>query len=301
MGSLGKIASQKLLGSALDAGITHFDVAPNYGFGAAESCLGEFLGRRSNQVTVTTKFGIPPGTRSQVMSVARFLAGPLVRFVPILKKPLLRVSGSISSPAKRPIFTAAEAEVSLHTSLRRLRREQIDLFLLHEIVSQDMPDDQLLHFLLRARKEGKIRAFGVGSSYPKVIELETTHPEVCSTTQFEWSIMDRPVDLSKTFRIYHRALSTKILRLCEWLMANDSTRHEWSRAIELDLDEPGILVSLAIRAPLALNPGAMLLFSSKNPSHILQNSSLAFDPARDESIRRLSKLLSQSELRHVPN
>jgi aryl-alcohol dehydrogenase-like predicted oxidoreductase len=43
MGSLNRRDSLRMLASAFDAGIRHFDVAPMYGYGEAEVCLGEFL------------------------------------------------------------------------------------------------------------------------------------------------------------------------------------------------------------------------------------------------------------------
>ena len=60
MGALGRRQSLRLLEAAYDAGIRHFDVAPMYGYGEAESCLGEFLQRHPGQLTVTTKYGIAP-------------------------------------------------------------------------------------------------------------------------------------------------------------------------------------------------------------------------------------------------
>ena len=45
MGALGQKESLALLEAAYDAGVRHFDVAPLYGFGQAEGCLGEFLAR----------------------------------------------------------------------------------------------------------------------------------------------------------------------------------------------------------------------------------------------------------------
>ena len=60
MGSISRRESLRLLEAAFDAGIRHFDVAPMYGYGEAEGCLGEFLQRHRADVTVTTKYGIPP-------------------------------------------------------------------------------------------------------------------------------------------------------------------------------------------------------------------------------------------------
>ena len=48
------------LDAAYDAGIRHFDVAPMYGLGLAETELAPFLKGRRADITVTTKFGIEP-------------------------------------------------------------------------------------------------------------------------------------------------------------------------------------------------------------------------------------------------
>ena len=40
MGAMGRKESVAMLEAAFDAGVRHFDVAPMYGFGQAESCVG---------------------------------------------------------------------------------------------------------------------------------------------------------------------------------------------------------------------------------------------------------------------
>src|SRR3954449_5791318 len=50
----------RLLESAFDEGITHFDIARLYGLGHAEAILGEFIQNKRDRVTVTTKLGILP-------------------------------------------------------------------------------------------------------------------------------------------------------------------------------------------------------------------------------------------------
>src|ERR1700758_4585424 len=74
MGATGRCDSLKLLETAYDAGIRHFDVAPMYGYGEAESCLGEFLERHRGQITVATKFGIASPKKSAIISLGRHLA-----------------------------------------------------------------------------------------------------------------------------------------------------------------------------------------------------------------------------------
>src|ERR1700733_14834627 len=92
MGMLDRKESLAMLEAAFDAGVRHFDVAPMYGFGQAESCVGEFLGRHRADVTVTTKYGIPPAKRQGLIGLARSMARPVVKALPGLKRGLTNVA-----------------------------------------------------------------------------------------------------------------------------------------------------------------------------------------------------------------
>ena len=48
----------RVVGAAIDAGITLFDTADTYGIGESEKLLGRALGNRRDQVIVATKFGM---------------------------------------------------------------------------------------------------------------------------------------------------------------------------------------------------------------------------------------------------
>jgi D-threo-aldose 1-dehydrogenase len=89
----------KLLDAAFDAGIRHFDTAPLYGFGEAESLLGRFLRGRRDAITITTKFGLLPAS---VHPLARPLI-PLARglnrrLLPPLRRGVARLAGRQSPP-----------------------------------------------------------------------------------------------------------------------------------------------------------------------------------------------------------
>ncbi len=89
MARLGRRESVRLLEVAHESGITHFDTARAYGYGEAESALGEFLSRRREGVTVTTKLGIQPPRRSRGLDMAKATARVVARRVPAVR-PLLR-------------------------------------------------------------------------------------------------------------------------------------------------------------------------------------------------------------------
>ncbi|HVG27121.1 MAG TPA: aldo/keto reductase, partial [Acidobacteriaceae bacterium] len=179
MGALGRGQSLKLLESAFEAGFRHFDVAPMYGYGEAESCVGEFLARHPGAVTVTTKYGIAPPKRGGLLRAARRVVGPLVGKVPAVKKRLARAAGAVAAPAERAKFSAEEARLSLENSLRALRVEFIDVWLLHEAEAPDLRDEGLLRFLEEAVASGKIGSFGVGSDSAKIAALLRERPAYC--------------------------------------------------------------------------------------------------------------------------
>src|SRR5215471_13689199 len=155
--------SIKLLETAFNCGIRHFDVAPFYGLGSAEDVLGEFASRHRGEITITTKFGIarPLAWQRRVMQWARVVLRPVVSRAPALKRRLVRTLSN-QTPPTRPKLEAADMLRSLDISLKALRSERIDVFLLHEADAGDLTDELILT-LERAEQDGKIGAWGIGS------------------------------------------------------------------------------------------------------------------------------------------
>ena len=150
---------------ALDAGFRHFDVAPAYGDGLTERELGRILGNRRNGVTITTKFGIP--------------------FRPIGELPVpiylgLRGIGQLTRVSfgaryRQRDFSARVVVSSLENSLRRLRTDYVDHFLVHEpldICEFRAVADSWVE-LERQQKLGKLRRFGVASMMRLLLDAET--------------------------------------------------------------------------------------------------------------------------------
>jgi aryl-alcohol dehydrogenase-like predicted oxidoreductase len=293
MGAMGRRESSAMLEAAFDAGIRHFDVAPMYGFGQAEGCLGEFLGRHRGEVTVTTKYGIPPARSQGWMGLARAAARPVVRALPGLKRGMAQVAGRVVQQAGKASFTAAEARESLERSLRELRTDHIDVWLLHEAAVDDLGDDGLLRLLEDAVASGKVGSFGVGSERARVETLLSARPEYCATVQFEWSVMDPPVGSMKSFRMHHRTLTENIGGLHAKLVQEKARCAEWSREVGADLADRAALAALMLKAALEENPESVILFSSKRPAHIRRNVEVAADAALEAPARRLYALVQR--------
>ncbi|KAB2812757.1 aldo/keto reductase [Pimelobacter simplex] len=121
--------TDRVIGAALDAGITLFDVADTYGAtpGLAEERLGKALGARRSEIVLATKFGMD-------------MKG--------INGPDFGARGS-----RRYIRTAVEA------SLRRLGTDWIDLYQFH---TPDLrtPIDETLSALDDLVREGKVRYLG---------------------------------------------------------------------------------------------------------------------------------------------
>ena len=291
MGAMGRRDSLKLLESAYEAGIRHFDVAPRYGYGEAESCLGELLQRHPGQITVTTKYGIFPAKRTSLITLGRRIAGPIVKNLPGVKQRLAQMAKATTRNKERPTFTAAQARASLDDSLAALRTDHIDLWLLHEVSASDLQDDALRHFLEDLVQQGTIGSFGVGSSADKVPALLAERPAYCRTLQYEWSILDAPIEPSGPFRIHHRALTNHFHAIHTALVKNKPLRQRWSDTINTDLSDAATLARLMLKASLAMNPASIVLFSSKNPKHIQANVRTAADRTLETPARQLYDLV----------
>jgi D-threo-aldose 1-dehydrogenase len=296
MGAMGRRASLAILEAAYDAGVRHFDVAPIYGYGEAESCLGDFL-QRHRDITVTTKYGIPPAKKSPLLSLARRVGGPIVKAVPSAKHRLVQAASAVTRPSEKATFTPQQAKGSLERSLAALRTDHIDLWLLHEATAADLRDEALLNLLEEQVQQGTIGSFGIGSSADKIHTLLAQHPAYCRTLQYEWSVLDpdaeseAEVSPRSPFRIHHRALSENFRSLHRALSEDKQLCQRWSASTTTDLSNPKHLAHLMLKAALVMNPGSVILFSSKNPLHIQANAKTAEDPTLEAPARELHRLL----------
>jgi aryl-alcohol dehydrogenase-like predicted oxidoreductase len=301
MGAHGRRQSLRLLEAAFDAGIRHFDVAPMYGYGEAESCLGEFLEQHRDAATVTTKYGIAAPKRGGLLRTARRVVGPLIQRVPALKQRLARAAGAVAAPANRSKFTAEEARASLEDSLRALRTRFIDVWLLHEAEADDLGDDGLLRFLEDAVSQGKIGSFGVGSESAKIPALLRERPAFCRVVQHEWSVFDAADAGGEAFHIHHRALTDNLRRLHERLTKSSEMCRRWTEHAGEDLSNRETLAALMLKASLVVHPESVVLVSSKNASHIGDNVRVADDARLKEPARRLYELVQREGVAFAAN
>lgn len=279
-------ASMRLLDICYEAGIRHVDTAPLYGLGSSESVVGEFLARHNGQVTVTTKFGLSPPKARAAWQTARVLVKPIVSRIPGATRRALNTMSALGSAQVtnfRSPYTAAALRSSLENSLRNLRCARIDIFLLHEARAEDL-NDELRHLLDTLVAEGSIGCWGFGSERSKIERVVDAGGMPIPVLQFEWSVLSsRLPHYPGSFTITHGALKDTLTRLS----ATSRFRREFARAIDRDLDEPGILPRLLVSAALAANEEGIVLFTSKRPEHVRDIASLAQESRESEGKRVL--------------
>jgi D-threo-aldose 1-dehydrogenase len=281
MAKLNRRQSLRLLETAFDSGITYFDTARLYGYGEAESVLGVLLAGRRDQITVATKIGILPPRRSPILSAAKAVARSLADLHPSLRR---AVSATARAMMRAPAFDIPTVTRSLETSLRELNTDYVDLLLLHDCELEDLRRLELLDFLERCRRAGKVRHFGIASSVDVAVEAVASRSIVAEIVQIPDSLWEPSLHRIKPFGrpvlVTHSALGADFAALSNRLASDPLRASRWSRKLDLDATDRGALARLFLAHALTSNPNGILLVSSKNPEHIRSNASVAADVRR---------------------
>lgn len=171
----------RLLEAAIASGFTHFDTAPYYGFGMAERDLSHVLKSHPN-VTITTKVGIySPGGENQSFNSILFRKS-VGRFVRSISR------ASIS-------FELNRAKLALEGSLRRLGRDHIEIYMLHEPEIELLDTDEWQNWLNNAVKEGKIGTFGLATTSDRLEPFLRHTPNISRVVQVLDSLDRKEADI----------------------------------------------------------------------------------------------------------
>ncbi len=169
LGATASTASRRAIDLAIGLGVTHFDLAPSYGYGAAEAFVGRHTQGRRDGLVLVTKFGI------EARAGARILA-PLKPMVRAFRRSCAgrRCNGGAVMPNmgrffnRRVEFTPANMRRSLEKSLSRLRTDRVDLLLLHEPQAEVEQVEALAAMAGLLKGEGKILAWGLSAQYEEL-------------------------------------------------------------------------------------------------------------------------------------
>jgi aryl-alcohol dehydrogenase-like predicted oxidoreductase len=127
LGGTGQELADRMVGTALDAGVNFFDTANMYGFGTSETMLGKALGSRREDAVIATKVYFPAGTGINDLGTSRM---------------------------------AIQREVE--KSLTRLGTDWIDLYQVHSF-DATTPLEETLRALDDCVRQGKVRYIGLSN------------------------------------------------------------------------------------------------------------------------------------------
>lgn len=267
---------RRMLELAFDVGIRHFDVAPMYGLGRAEPELARFLWQRRSEVTVTSKFGIEPTLLGRA---AGFAQAPVRAVLRRNEKRQVRWQragrGAESGRAGRMLYrgvgyTRATAQAGLARSLRALRTDFLDVFLLHE-PTRGLPDPQdLAGFLEQQRVAGRIRAWGTAGESSIHDALLDALPGL-QIVQHRDDVLDKSPLLSvgdHRAHISFGVLAQVLAPLRTLFAAQPRSRDDWSQTADCDLRDPDQLVGLLLREAVSRNVSGPVVFSTTRPDRL---------------------------------
>ena len=158
-------AAEKLLLSALDSGVTLFDTAALYGFGANETLLGRVLSKHRSKFTLTSKCGLHGVDVNGDGKLVRVIDG-------------------------RPDTLQRNCE----DSLRRLDTDVIDLYYLHRW-DKKIPIEDSVGALSELVRQGKIRTIGLSEvSAATLRRAHAVHP--ITAVQTEYSLWTRNPEIA---------------------------------------------------------------------------------------------------------
>lgn len=230
-----------LLQATVEAGITHFDTAPYYGFGLAEFDLGKFMAGRRSKFTVTTKIGLYPlgSYSSNALSLwVRKATGKLIRqfALPVVN------------------WKIEQAKQSLIDSLKRLRSDYVDFLLLHEPQIALLNTDEMLAWLEQEQVRGRIRAWGIAGKSESVSQFVSMGHPLATVVQTQDSLNLRQAD-------FLGAVGRKMQFTYGYLSGSRSSISTLSP-------------TLAIQQALHRNSTGSVLISARSVAHVKQLSSV---------------------------
>jgi D-threo-aldose 1-dehydrogenase len=274
MGRLTRRESLRLLDAAFDSGIRHFDTAPLYGYGEAESVLGDLLKSSRSRVTIATKCGIRPPKRSARLSAAKSAARAVVNVFPQLRTQIRRRAEQMTQKSS---FSVNECWQSLQSSLRELRTDYIDVLLMHEVVAEQITPE-LTDFLENAKKQGLIREYGTATTAEHTIAIRSQALPSGKIVQVPNSILENTLEAFPnrccTAIITHSPLGAQFRTLAARMRSDRDLRDAWSRELDFDCGDPSQVGTLLLAAAMKENSNGVVLFSSLHEEKIHQNAAL---------------------------
>jgi|SRR5665213_173575 len=285
-----KMARRRLLESALEAGILHFDTAPIYGLGVAQDELGKVLRAHREQIVLATKVGIGLTPLARMLGRVQSPGRKILRKLPSLQQ---RARSSAASPTSgrfggllyESTYGLKAAQRSLEQSLRELGTDYIDLLLLHDPQPSHFKSEEVYDLLERARASGKIRSWGVAGEPEPISAVIKQFPGPTPVVQIRDDIFRRDEHLSppaqSDFVITFGVLGYALPKILTHVTANKERTRQWSDAVGADCASPDTIVTFLLKDAVRANARGTVLYSTTRPERI-RNTVALFSSVPDQ-------------------
>ncbi len=157
-GNVDDATAEKVLATAVDAGVTFFDTADCYGEGLSENRLGKFFKTSSKKVFIATKLGRFP------------------------------------KPGGPQNFSMQQFRLHTENSLKRLGVDCLDLTQVHCPPTELIKQGEMFDWLSTLKKEGKIKEFGLSVESMEEAEI-CLQQEGLASLQIIFNVLrQKPID-----------------------------------------------------------------------------------------------------------
>lgn len=279
-----------LIAAAIDAGITHFDVARMYGLGAAEAELGRALRDRPETVTIATKFGIDAAGALQRLGRLQAPARALLARSSKLRSRVQARRDVFATPRR---YDANRARLSLDRSLQELGLGHVDILFLHDPRPHDVIErDALVAFLEQARDAGKIRAWGSSLDSPSDFGQMTDLPRGgLLQTRIDPLVQTPPQGASLVFGLMARHAA-----ITAWLQRRPERHSQWSSALGADPLADDLLATLMLARAMALPGAPVALYATTQTTRLRIAAAALSSPPDPTMVTALGTLLAEDRV-----
>jgi len=263
-------ARESLLRTAVDLGITHFDLARMYGMGAGERIVGSALKTERDRLTFATKFGIPFSAPNALMVKVQSVGRWVIKLHPALRQRAKKIAGA-AQPASD--FSPEEMRRSLQTSLDQSGLGHFDLFFLHEPHGLNPIPSGLEILLEEKKKSGAIGAYGVSAHMPHLLSIWAARPAICGeAVQYNYSYLRKFADrMPSGYNGYagmFGVLGQNFSSVIATLERHPEMVRTWSERLGCDLSQRENVGVVLLATAFQVNPGGLILYFTSKPERL---------------------------------
>lgn len=300
MGRVDRRTALDALEKAYACGINYFDVARSYGYGEAESVLGEFIQGRREDVIVATKVGLkpPPPLKRGFLRTALPMARKVMSLLPRQARNVLKRSAGQSGMTKAPggHFEVEQVRRSLETSLESLSTDYVDILLLHSCEYEDI-DESLLSFLRSCVSNGTIKNYGVATDTTSCRDIISEYPQF-GVAQVTNNVYNNGISKIPEKRnvgiITHSSFGQNIdliQKVTKHVKGNKSVKKRCNDCLSLDVRDPENVAKVLLSYAIHKNTGGVVLCGMFDKDHIHQNIRTAIDPIPERKIKKVLPII----------